>query len=183
MLRMLPGTDQVPSLVDYDDGDGIEEGEKQEEEQLEEEDDFIGIIFPSIIFSYLSLFLKPSFQRLTPNLRVTVDFLFPLDFQNSVDTFCWFDLLMFIIFLTSFHQGLHSEFASNLRNCQWLLGLIVLPFPSTLLGLYDATDLGNVRTCSKPFSGCPLSGNKVFNLEFGTLGNWPAFLDSFLFSL
>lgn len=88
MLRMLPGTDQVPSLVDYDDGDGIEEGEKQEEEQLEEEDDFIGIIFPSIIFSYLSLFLKPSFQRLTPNLRVTVDFLFPLDFQNSVDTFC-----------------------------------------------------------------------------------------------
>lgn len=83
MLRMLPGTDQGPSLVDYDDGDGVDEEEKQEEkEQLQEEDDFIGIIFPSIIFSHLFLFLKPSFQPLTPNLRVTVDFLFSLRFPE-----------------------------------------------------------------------------------------------------
>lgn len=72
----------MPSLVDYDDGDGIDEEKKQEEEQMEEEDDFIGIIFPSIIFSYLFLFLKPSFHPLTPNLRVTVDFLFPLRFPK-----------------------------------------------------------------------------------------------------
>lgn len=36
------------------------------------EEDFIGIIFLSAIFSYLFLFLKPSLQPLTPNLGITV---------------------------------------------------------------------------------------------------------------
>ena len=64
MLRVLPDTDKEPSLADHGDSD--------EEEEVQEED-FMGIVFPSTIFSYLFLFLKPSCQPLTPNLAITVD--------------------------------------------------------------------------------------------------------------
>lgn len=42
----------------------------------DEEEDFMGVILSSTIFSYLFLFLKLPFQPLTPNLGVTVDFYF-----------------------------------------------------------------------------------------------------------
>lgn len=42
MLRMLPGTNQVPSFVENDDGDGVDEEEdeeKQEEKEQQVEED------------------------------------------------------------------------------------------------------------------------------------------------
>lgn len=79
----------MSSLVHYydDDGDDDDDDEKQKEEEeqqkqegQQEEEAFIGIIFASTNFSYLFLFLKPSLQPLTPNLEVTVHFLFSLRF-------------------------------------------------------------------------------------------------------
>lgn len=117
----------------------------------------MGIIFPSTILSYLVLFLKPSFQPLIPNLGVTVDSDFSLrylELNHLVGKLCRLFFFWRLSYLLLYYQDLHSNFASYLKNWQWLLGLAVPLVPSTPLCLYNTISLGNVKDCSKPFSGC-----------------------------
>ena len=95
------------------------------------------------------------------------------ELNQLVGKFCWLGLFMFIVSLTSFHhQGLNSKFSSYLNNWQWPLGLTVSLVPSTPLCPHNAVSLGNVKTCSKPFSGCPFACQLSIQFVFQHLEPW-----------